>query len=183
MNEYLIKALKNGRLKKGLKQSEVATMIGVKGGTLSNYENGISEPDIDTFASLCEIYELDFANVLAEAYGLSIAGTNYEIKPSEIEREMKIRALDEHDRKIIDCVINEAYNSRPRIMEGQLSLIPVNGYYQVYKNGKWENYKKCEDMFDSDMKPDVIKAAHNDSTDPAEQEKMLQDLENLKRPE
>ncbi|WP_141400960.1 helix-turn-helix domain-containing protein [Lacrimispora amygdalina] len=40
-------------------QSDVARKIGVKGNILSNYENGISEPDIDTFCALCDIYDLD----------------------------------------------------------------------------------------------------------------------------
>lgn len=42
-----------------IKQSDVARKIGVKGNILSNYENGISEPDIDTFCALCDIYDLD----------------------------------------------------------------------------------------------------------------------------
>ena len=46
MNEYLIKKLKEGRLCKGLKQSDVAKKIGVKGNTLSNYENGVSPTSI-----------------------------------------------------------------------------------------------------------------------------------------
>ena len=42
MNEYLVTKLKEGRINKGLKQSDVAIKIGVKGNTLSNYENGVS---------------------------------------------------------------------------------------------------------------------------------------------
>ena len=38
MNSYLIEKLKEGRLNKGLKQSDVTRLIGIKNTTLSNYE-------------------------------------------------------------------------------------------------------------------------------------------------
>lgn len=105
MNEYLIKALREGRIKKGLKQSDVANLVGVKANTLSNYENGVSEPDIDTFANLCEIYELDFSYVLGEAYGLGIQGSDFCIKPSEIEYIKKYRSLDKHGKEMVDFTL------------------------------------------------------------------------------
>ena len=55
MNKYIIEKLKEGRSNANLKQSEVAKKLGVKANTLSNYENGVSEPDIDTFCALCDI--------------------------------------------------------------------------------------------------------------------------------
>ena len=106
MNEYLVKILRDGRNKKGLKQSEVADLLGVKGGTLSNYENGVSEPDIDTFASLCEIYGLDFANVLGEAYGMGVVGSDFDIKPSEIEHIKKYRSLDSYGQETVSYILD-----------------------------------------------------------------------------
>lgn len=109
MNEYLVKTLKEGRLNKGLKQSDVAEMVGVKPNTLSNYENGVSEPDIDTFANLCEIYGLDFAYVLGEAYGLGVSGTDFDIKPSEIEHIKKYRDLDDHGIEMVDFTLQKEW--------------------------------------------------------------------------
>lgn len=109
MNEYLITKLKEGRTNKGLKQSDVATKIGVKGNTLSNYENGVSEPDIDTFCALCDIYDLDAAELLGEAYGLGVQGSDFSIKPSEIEYIKKYRDLDEHGKKMVDFTLQEEY--------------------------------------------------------------------------
>ena len=91
MNAYLITQLKQGRLNKGLKQSDVTKLTGIKNTTLSNYENGITEPDIDTFLLLCELYHLNYATILAEAYGLKISGTDFNIKPSEMECIEKYR--------------------------------------------------------------------------------------------
>ena len=110
MNTYLIKKLKEGRLAKGLKQSDVANLINVKGNTLSNYENGVSEPDIDTFCALCDIYDLDPSEILGEAYGLNVQGSDFDIKPSEIEHVKKYRALSDYGRETIDYLIDRELN-------------------------------------------------------------------------
>ncbi len=126
MNSYLIEALKEGRAKKGLKQSEVASILGVKGGTLSNYENGISEPDIDTFATLCEIYELDFSYVLSEAYGLSVQGDDFKIKPSEIEHIEKYRALDQHGQETVSFILNRETERVQQIEQASATVVEVS---------------------------------------------------------
>lgn len=106
MNDYLRNKLREGRSNCGLKQSDVAKMIGVKGNTLSNYENGVSEPDIDTFCSLCDIYGLDPAEILGEAYGLNVQGTDFDIKPSEIEHIKKYRSLDDYGQETINITLS-----------------------------------------------------------------------------
>ncbi len=138
MNSYLIEALKEGRTKKGLKQSEVASILGVKGGTLSNYENGISEPDIDTFATLCEIYELDFAYVLSEAYGLSVIGANFDIKPSEIKHIEKYRALDQHGKETVSYILDRETERVKQIEQAASTPAAtrmINYYYRLASAG------------------------------------------------
>lgn len=68
MNKALIQILKEARISCGLKQSEVAQQLGIKDNTLSNWENGRTEPDIDTLIRMCGIYHLDCATVLNDAY-------------------------------------------------------------------------------------------------------------------
>lgn len=109
MNDCLVEQLKKARVAKKLKQSDVAKMIGVKGNTLSNYENGVSEPDIDTFCALCDIYELDPAEVLGEAYGLNVQGSDFDIKPSEIEMLKDYRSLDEHGQEVVRILLQKEY--------------------------------------------------------------------------
>lgn len=109
MNEYLRKQLREGRLNKNLKQSDVTKLTGIKNTTLSNYENGVTEPDIDTFLQLCELYELDYAEILGEAYGLSVQGTGFNIKPSEIEMVKKYRELDSHGIEMVDFTLEKEW--------------------------------------------------------------------------
>ncbi len=129
MNEYLIAKLKEGRINKGLKQSDVTKCTGIKNTTLSNYENGITEPDIDTFLQLCEFYELDYAGILAEAYGLSVQGEDFKIKPSEIEYVKRYRFITEHSSdgaKVVDTVLEREYSIAEKLKEQSEQLQQMN---------------------------------------------------------
>ena len=52
MNELLVDRLKHARAEQGLKQSDVAEKLGLKANTISNWEKGRTEPDIDSFVKL-----------------------------------------------------------------------------------------------------------------------------------
>ena len=106
MNSYLVEKLKEGRLSKGLKQSDVTELIGIKNTTLSNYENGNTEPDMDTFLKLCRLYELNYSELLGEAYGYKVSGNSINIKNSDIKMIKKYHDLDDHGRKLVDMVLN-----------------------------------------------------------------------------
>lgn len=153
MNFGILFYITHGRLNKGLKQSDVAEMVGVRPNTLSNYENGVSEPDIDTFASLCDIYGLDFAYVLGEAYGLSVQGGIFSIKPSEIELIKKYRELDAHGKEMVDFTLQKEWERSTTIEK----VVPYTPVTQAAHNDHQEEY--------------------------GELEKMQDDLSNLKRPE
>ena len=110
MNQYLIDKLKEGRLNKGLKQSDVTKLTGIKNTTLSNYENGNTEPDMDTFLQLCRLYDLDYAEIIREAYGYKIPGEQLTIKASDINRIRKYHKLDDHGREMVDIVLAKEYD-------------------------------------------------------------------------
>lgn len=163
MNEYLISKLKEGRISKGLKQSDVTQFTGIKNTTLSNYENGITEPDIDTFLQLCELYELDYAGILAEAYGLSVQGEDFKIRPSEIEVAKKYRFISTNSPDgagVVDTVVDSMYSiaeqiqekdSRIEALEKEAShnhLIVNAAHADDYANAPEELKAEEEKMFD-----------------------------------
>ena len=110
MNSYLVEKLKEGRLSKGLKQSDVTRLIGIKNTTLSNYENGNTEPDMDTFLKLCHLYDLDYSELLGEAYGYSVPGCTFDIKSSDIKMISKYRDLDEHGKELVDFILTKEHD-------------------------------------------------------------------------
>lgn len=61
---YFSSNLKYLRSAKGLKQNELAGMIDVKTNTISNYENGISEPDFKILDLLVEAFDVRSSDLL-----------------------------------------------------------------------------------------------------------------------
>ena len=140
MNSYLIEKLKEGRLNKGLKQSDVTRLIGIKNTTLSNYENGITEPDMDTFLKLCHLYDLDYSELLGEAYGYSVPGCAFDIKSSDIKMISRYHDLDDHGRDLVDLVLEKEHdrciasiNEKPAALRLYIYMQKIaaagNGFY------------------------------------------------------
>ena len=125
MNEYLVSQLKKGRLDKGLKQSDVSKKTGIKNTTLSNYENGVTEPDMDTFLALCELYELDFVSLMEEAYGIKVPGKNFHIKPSEMELLKRYNDLDPHGKEMVDFTLEKEYERSVAEKKETDNIVPM----------------------------------------------------------
>ena len=48
--------LEAARVNAGLRQKEAADRLGINVGTLSNWERGLTSPDIDKFKEMCDLY-------------------------------------------------------------------------------------------------------------------------------
>lgn len=130
MNAYLIERLKDGRIKKGLKQSDVTNLTGIKNTTLSNYENGNTEPDMDTFLQLCELYELDYAEILETAYSYKSKSIDFLLGEKEKSIIKKYRDLDSHGKLNVDTILK---NEHDRIQDyGKLEKVVRPTYIMTY---------------------------------------------------
>jgi len=58
------RTLKNTREDLDLTQLKVMELTGIHHKTLSGYENGVSEPDLQALATLCRLYRLSMDTVL-----------------------------------------------------------------------------------------------------------------------
>lgn len=108
MNAKILSILKQARINKKYTQSYVAEHLGVKGNTIGNYENGNTEPDIDTFIKLCNLYEIDFAEILEDAYG-SINNDIEKLSVEESKIIKKYRVLDERGKENVIATLNREY--------------------------------------------------------------------------
>ena len=94
--------IKYSRESKGLLQSELAILIGVKSsGVISNWEKDINKPDAEKIVKLCDVLDIS-ASFLLDYYGKS----SFEAKPAEINHIKKYRALDPHGRETVDIVLD-----------------------------------------------------------------------------
>ena len=110
-------ALKKARKAKGLTQDDVAQALGAKNTTISNWENGVSRPDVDTLVLLCRLYEIS-PNDILEYYNddLSDAEQRYYLDPEaaeiaqEVQQRPELKILFDASRKVsaddLELVIN-----------------------------------------------------------------------------
>lgn len=120
MNELLIDRLKTARITNGLKQQDVAEQMGIKANTISNWEKGRTEPDIDSFVKLCDIYKIDCASLLSDVYAFQRVGTD--ISLPEYDHIKKYRLISEKDtdgKTLVDSTINYLCNQ----IEAKVSLL------------------------------------------------------------
>lgn len=50
-------SLEAARVNAKMTQQEVSSALNVSRGTISNWENGVTSPDVSQFIKLCEIYK------------------------------------------------------------------------------------------------------------------------------
>lgn len=62
--ELLGMLLKEARVSRGYTQADIANMLEITSQNVSSWERGKSKIDIDTLVSLCDIYGIDFVNLI-----------------------------------------------------------------------------------------------------------------------
>lgn len=95
------------RTKKGLKQSELSSLLGIRNTAISSWENNQSKPDINMLESLCQILEVN-PNYF---FNLDI---NDSITINELDLIKKYRLLDNRGKHIIKILLDielEAINN------------------------------------------------------------------------
>lgn len=104
MKSELTELLKQLRIEKNIKQEDVAVFIGVGKGTISNYEMGKTEPDIETFMRMCSFYGVDGTELLKKAYNSQPVAS-----VSEREKELihNYRAMNEEGQEKVVGYISD----------------------------------------------------------------------------
>ena len=98
-------ALRQARERRELTQTQVMAMTGINNKTLSGYENGVSEPDLQTLTTLLRLYQVSADQLLRlEGFGLPAGEERllelYRALPRERQRELLLvlETLSEHRR-------------------------------------------------------------------------------------
>lgn len=128
MNELLIDRLRTARNECGLKQQDVAEQMGIKANTISNWEKGRTEPDIDSFVKLCEIYRIDCAALLSDVYAFK--RIHNDISLSEYDNIKKYRSLDPHGKDMVDTVLDKEYDRCKSIKKADVVQLPDRSYLE-----------------------------------------------------
>lgn len=96
--------IRAAREAKGMTQPQLAEMIGnITSNGISMWENNKNRPDFDRLSKLCEILDISADEILG--IKIDVNRPTFE----EIERNKKIRVLDEHGLEMVDFVVNKEY--------------------------------------------------------------------------
>ena len=111
--------IKQLRKKKGISQSELAEVIGVKNNTVSTWERGTRKPDFEALNLLSDYFEVSFEYILG-----SSDKEEARVKPTQDELDQLALSALAHDlydnmkkycqlstksQKMIDALINATY--------------------------------------------------------------------------
>lgn len=93
--------IKVSREAKGLYQSQLANLIGVKSAAvISNWEKDINKPDAEKIVKLCEALNI------SASYLLDYKKDSGSLSSAEYDHIKKYRTLDEHGKEIVDSVLD-----------------------------------------------------------------------------
>ena len=93
--------LKKARISAKLKQSDLAKILDTTNTTISNWENNVSKPDVDTIEYICGAL-----NVPASYFFNTPDSVTPILTITEQAHIKKYRTLDEHGKKLVDNVLN-----------------------------------------------------------------------------
>lgn len=94
--------LKSARERKNLKQVQVKERTGINNKTLSGYEKGVSEPDIETLKTLASLYEVSVDWLSGNTDDPQPKSKNEQAKNAVIEAYNR---LPSEKKKIVDDMI------------------------------------------------------------------------------
>ncbi len=95
--------LRKARLNANITQQELATKIGAKANSVSNWEKGISRPDIEQVGQICTVLNVS-ANFLIDTSEISET-----ITPTDKIMLNKYHCLDTYGKKLIDKALDIEY--------------------------------------------------------------------------
>lgn len=127
MDKELIKdKLKQLRIDCKMTADEVGSLIGKSGKTVNGWENGRSQPDVETFLKLCDIYKV--RNIFTEFNVKDlIKNTDDEIKLSNHEKQVILAYRARPDmQNAVDTLLNV-----PTLVEVK-SVARSSDYHEMY---------------------------------------------------
>ena len=91
--------LKSARTRLKITQSDIAEKLGVTFQNVSSWERGKSKIDIDTLATLCNIYGINLASTLTKANDDLSSSNEENLGPDERELVADYRLLNENGKE------------------------------------------------------------------------------------
>lgn len=133
--------LKEARIASGLTQKQLAEKLGIAGTTVTGYEKGNSEPNVNTIGKIMDILQVD-ANFLWQDEMNATGGFQLNLQYNEMEHIKKYRSLDDYGKDIIDSILEKEY---ARCEDEYIEIAARGGKYKVKKESVIELARRLDD--------------------------------------
>lgn len=110
--------LKKARVSKKLKQSELAQMLAVRNTTISNWEKGISNPDVEIVSLICRVLDVPASYFFDDSTSKEV------LSFSEKEHLKKYRSLEDHGKDIVNTILDKEYEYQKSLEQQSLKDVP-----------------------------------------------------------
>ena len=134
--------LKQARSDAGLKQSELAKLIGTTNTTISNWEKGVSKPDLDMLSYICGALKV------RASYFLQPTLPDDGVSIPEFNLIKKYRTLDPHGKDMVDTVLDKEYARCESVKKAEVIQLADRSYLDP---------EAAHDRTDIDVTPDMVK--------------------------
>ena len=114
--------IKELRESKGFSRSELANLLGVAVGAISNYENEISSPKEPILFKIMDVLNCDANYLFQDAFNMPTMKNSVSINEYEIIK--KYRVLDDHGKDMVDFT-HEKDMSDPRLLLGIIRKVTI----------------------------------------------------------
>lgn len=132
--------LKEARIASGLTQKQLAEKLGIAGTTVTGYEKGNSEPNVNTIGKIMDILQVN-ANFLWQDEMNATGGFQLNLQYNEMEHIKKYRSLDDYGKDIIDTILEKEY---ARCEDEYVEIAARGGKYKVKRESLIELAKRLD---------------------------------------
>lgn len=132
--------LKEARIASGLTQKQLAEKLGIAGTTVTGYEKGNSEPNVNTIGKIMDILQVD-ANFLWQDEMNATGGFQLNLQYNEMEHIKKYRSLDDYGKDIIDTILEK---ESARCEDEYVEIAARGGKYKVKREALIELAKRLD---------------------------------------
>lgn len=134
--------LRQSRTIKKMTQKQLATAVGAKHNSVSDWENDKNKPDPDTIELLCGVLEIT-PNYLLNS-------SDDDVSPFEKEIIKKYRVLDSHGKEMVDFTLEKEYERSVAEKKKAAGIISYN-YEVKAAHNDYENEPEEQDKMNADL--------------------------------
>lgn len=133
--------LKQARKNSKLTQKQIAEMLNISDNSVSNWEKGVSRPDIEQVAQLCRILKISADTLLDNNLEVNLT-------PDEFVRIKKYRSLDPYSKKAVDSLLNIEYErcERKQVTKRKTIHLPKSVLKASAGLGNWLDEQQLESV-------------------------------------